>query len=82
MYDAPCQNACPADNNAWGYVTLISEGKFKEAIAVIKERNPFPQTMGRICFHPCETKCRREQAESPVAICALKRFAADYDLES
>ena len=82
LFDAPCQNACPADNNAWGYVTLISEGKFKEAIAVIKERNPFPQTMGRICFHPCETKCRREQVESPVAICALKRFAADYDLES
>ena len=82
LFDAPCQNACPADNNAWGYVTLISEGKFKEAIAVIKERNPFPATMGRICFHPCEVKCRREQVESPVAICALKRFAADYDLES
>ncbi|MBM4331453.1 MAG: NADH-quinone oxidoreductase subunit NuoF [Deltaproteobacteria bacterium] len=82
IFAAPCQNACPADNNAWGYVTLISEGKFKEAIAVIKERNPFPQTMGRICFHPCEAKCRREQVESPVAICALKRFAADYDVES
>jgi NADH-quinone oxidoreductase subunit F len=82
LFDAPCQNACPADNNAWGYITLISEGKFKEAIAVIKERNPFPATMGRICFHPCEVKCRREQVESPVAICALKRFAADYDLES
>jgi NADH-quinone oxidoreductase subunit F len=82
LFDAPCQNACPADNNAWGYVTLISEVKFKEAIAVIKERNPFPATMGRICFHPCERKCRREQVESPVAICALKRFAADYNLES
>jgi NADH-quinone oxidoreductase subunit F len=82
LFDAPCQNACPADNNAWGYITLISEGKFKEAIAVIKERNPFPATMGRICFHPCEPKCRREQVESPIAICALKRFAADYDRES
>jgi NADH-quinone oxidoreductase subunit F len=82
LFDAPCQNACPADNNAWGYVTLISEGKFKEALAVIKERNPFPATMGRICFHPCEAKCRREQVESPVAICALKRFAADADMES
>ena len=82
LFDAPCQNACPADNNAWGYVTLLSEGKFKEAIAVIKERNPFPATMGRICFHPCESKCRREQVEEPVAICALKRFAADYDRES
>jgi len=82
LFDAPCQNACPADNNAWGYVTLISEKKFKEAIAVIRERNPFPATMGRICFHPCESKCRREQVEAPVAICALKRFAADYDMES
>jgi NADH-quinone oxidoreductase subunit F len=82
MFDAPCQNACPADNNAWGYVTLISEGKFKEAMAVIKERNPLPATMGRICFHPCEAKCRREQVESPIGICALKRFAADYDMES
>ena len=82
LFDAPCQNACPADNNAWGYVTLISEGKFKEAIVVIKERNPFPATMGRICFHPCEPKCRREQVESPIGICALKRFAADYDRES
>ncbi len=82
LFDAPCQNACPADNNAWGYVTLLSEGKFKEAIAVIKERNPFPATMGRICFHPCESKCQREQVETAVAICALKRFAADYDRES
>jgi NADH-quinone oxidoreductase subunit F len=82
LFDASCQNVCPADNNAWGYVTLISEGKFKEAIAVIKERNPFPRTMGRICFHPCEAKCRREQVETPVAICALKRFAADYDMDS
>jgi NADH-quinone oxidoreductase subunit F len=82
LFDAPCQNACPADNNAWGYVTLISEGRFKEALSVIKERNPFPATMGRICFHPCEAKCRREQVDSPVGICALKRFAADYDMES
>jgi NADH-quinone oxidoreductase subunit F len=82
LFDAPCQNACPADNNAWGYVTLIGEGKFKEALAVIKERNPFPATMGRICFHPCEAKCRREQVEAPVGICALKRFAADYDMDS
>jgi NADH-quinone oxidoreductase subunit F len=82
LFDAPCENACPADNNVWGYVTLISEGNFKEALAVIKERNPFPATMGRICFHPCEAKCRREQVESPVAICALKRFAADTDMES
>jgi NADH-quinone oxidoreductase subunit F len=80
LFDAPCQNACPTDQNAWGYVTLISEGKFKEAIALIKEANPFPAVLGRVCYHPCESKCRRAQIDQPVAICALKRFAADVDM--
>ncbi len=79
LFDAPCQNACPTDQNAWGYVTLISEGRFREAIEVIKADNPFPGVCGRVCFHPCESKCRRRQIDEPVAICALKRFAADYD---
>ncbi len=82
LFDAPCQNACPADQNAWGYVTLISEGKFKEAIAVIKEANPLPATLGRVCVHPCEEKCRRAQIDAPVSICSLKRFAADVDMNS
>ena len=82
LFDAPCQNACPTDQNAWGYVTLISEGKLKEAIAVIKEDNPFPAVCGRVCIHPCESKCRRNQIDEPVAICSLKRFAADYDMNS
>lgn len=82
LFDAPCQNACPTDQNAWGYVTLISEGRFKEAIAVIKEANPFPAVLGRVCVHPCETKCRRGQIDEPVGICALKRFVADTDMSS
>jgi NADH-quinone oxidoreductase subunit F len=82
LFDAPCQNACPADQNAWGYVTLISEGRLKEAIAVIKEANPFPATLGRVCVHPCEAKCRRAQIDAPVSICALKRFAADADMRT
>lgn len=82
LFDAPCQNACPTDQNAWGYVTLISEGRFKEAIAVIKEANPLPGVLGRICVHPCESKCRRGQVDEPVSICALKRFAADTDMQS
>ncbi len=82
LFDAPCQNACPTDQNSWGYVTLISEGKFKEAIALIKEANPFPATLGRVCVHPCESKCRRSQVDEPVAICALKRFVADVDLNT
>ncbi len=82
LFDAPCQNACPADQNAWGYVTLISEGKMKEAIAVIKESNPFPATLGRVCVHPCEAKCRRAQIDAPISICSLKRYAADVDMKS
>jgi NADH-quinone oxidoreductase subunit F len=82
LFDAPCQNACPADQNAWGYVTLISEGKFKEAIALIKEANPLPAVLGRVCVHPCENKCRRGQIDDAVSICALKRFAADTDMNS
>jgi NADH-quinone oxidoreductase subunit F len=82
LFDAPCQNACPTGQNAWGYVTLISEGKFKEAIAVIKDANPFPAVLGRVCVHPCEDKCRRNQVDKAVAICALKRFAADKDMNS
>jgi NADH-quinone oxidoreductase subunit F len=82
LFDAPCQNACPADQNAWGYVSLIGEGKFREAIEVIKESNPFPATCGRVCFHPCEGKCRRNQVDNAVAICSLKRFAADTDMNS
>lgn len=82
LFDAPCQNACPADQNAWGYVTLIGEGKFREAIALIKESNPFPGVCGRVCFHPCEGKCRRNQVDKSVAICSLKRFAADMDMNS
>jgi NADH-quinone oxidoreductase subunit F len=82
LFDAPCQNACPADQNAWGYVTLIGEGRFKEAIAVIKEANPLPAVLGRVCVHPCESKCRRAQVDDAVSICALKRFAADTDMAS
>lgn len=82
LFDAPCQNACPTDQNAWGYVTLISEGRFRDAIEVIKADNPFPGVCGRVCFHPCESKCRRRQIDEPVAICALKRFVADYDRNS
>ena len=82
LFDAPCQNACPADQNAWGYVTLIGEGRMKEAIAVIKEANPFPATLGRVCVHPCEAKCRRAQIDAPVSICSLKRYAADVDMAS
>ncbi len=75
---SPCKVACPAKVNAQGYVQLISKRKFKEALDLIRENNPFPAICGRICHHPCEEKCLRLKIDEPIAINNLKRFAADY----
>jgi heterodisulfide reductase subunit A-like polyferredoxin len=74
---APCVRACPANLNAQGYVQLIKAGKFPEALSIIMDRLPLPGTIGRICPHPCEVDCRRQEVDEPVAICNLKRFVAD-----
>ncbi len=74
---APCVRACPANFSAQGYVQLIKEHKFPEALAIIMDRLPLPGTIGRICPHPCETDCRRQEVDEPIAICNLKRFVAD-----
>jgi len=77
-YDrAPCVRACPANLSAQGYVQLIKAGKFPESLALIMDRLPLPGTIGRICPHPCETDCRRQEIDEPIAICSLKRFVAD-----
>lgn len=75
----PCQRTCPAGINISGYLKEIAEGRFLEAVQIIKERNPFPTVIGRICPRPCETNCRRDYVDEPVAINFLKRFAADYE---
>ncbi len=74
---APCVRACPANLSAQGYVQLIKAGKYNESLQLIMERLPLPGTIGRICPHPCESDCRRQELDEPVAICSLKRFAAD-----
>ena len=83
MGDAPayCEAECPMHTDVKGYVNLIAEGKHKEAISVIREKLFLPATLGRICAHPCEDKCKREEVfRQPMAVAALKRFAADnYD---
>ncbi|HHE75121.1 MAG TPA: FAD-dependent oxidoreductase [Desulfobacteraceae bacterium] len=63
------------------YVAAIASGKYEKAVDIIRERNPFPAVCGRICIHPCETKCRRGELDEPVAIRSLKRFASDWYFE-
>ena len=74
---APCTITCPAEINVQGYVQLIKMGKYEEAVKLIMERLPLPGVLGRVCPHPCEDKCRRAEMDQAVAICSLKRFAAD-----
>jgi heterodisulfide reductase subunit A len=77
----PCRATCPAGVNVPGYVALISQGKFKEAIELHKKMNPLPLVCGRVCNHLCESACNRKEVDAPVAIRNLKRFIADYALE-
>jgi heterodisulfide reductase subunit A-like polyferredoxin len=78
---SPCKNTCPAETSAQGYIALIQAGRYKEALDVVKEYNPFPASVGRVCNHPCEEKCNRGKLDSPVSICSLKRFVADWVYE-
>jgi len=73
----PCRLGCPANVNVQGYVTLMSQGRYKEAVDLIREVNPLPAICGYVCPHPCEDRCNRREVDEPIAIAALKRFAAD-----
>lgn len=75
----PCRHACPAHVDVARYVRLVADGKPAEALAVIREKVPFPASLGRVCIHPCETACRRDALNEAIAIKTLKRFAADND---
>jgi heterodisulfide reductase subunit A-like polyferredoxin len=74
---APCRDACPAGQRAQGYIALIREGRWQDAMRVIKMDNPFPGICGRICNHRCETACNRSLVDEPINIRALKRFVTD-----
>jgi len=76
---APCQNACPAGVDVPGFVSLVGEKRYDKAIALHRERNPLTAICSRVCFHPCESKCRRSTLDEPVAIRTLKRFMADQE---
>jgi len=79
---APCSGACPAGIHVQGYLALIAEGRFQEAIDLVRQEIPFPGICGRICTHPCETECRRTEIDEPVAIRQLKRFVADWEINN
>lgn len=81
MVLSACQHACPAGIDVPNYVAAIACGNYEKAVDIIRERNPFPAVCGRICIHPCETKCRRGELDDPIAIRTLKRFASDWYFE-
>jgi formate dehydrogenase major subunit len=77
---APCVMKCPANIDIQAYLRQAGNGNFETALRIIKEKNPFPLVCGRVCPHPCESECRRQLVDSPVAINYVKRFLADWDI--
>jgi NADH-quinone oxidoreductase subunit F len=77
---APCQSACPAGVDVPGFVSLIGEKRYDEALKLHRERNPFAAVCARVCFHTCEVKCRRSTIDEPISIRGLKRYMADQEI--
>jgi NADH-quinone oxidoreductase subunit F len=82
LFDAPCQNTCPAGTNVPGYIQLIIQGKYSKAYDLNLVDNPLPSICGRVCEHPCEDRCQRGQLDESIAIRELKRFCVDKAFES
>ena len=76
----PCQEACPAHIDIQGYLQLVAQGRALESMNLIRETNPLPSIIGRICPRPCESACRRNLVDQSLAICWIKRFAGDQSL--
>jgi NADPH-dependent glutamate synthase beta subunit-like oxidoreductase len=74
----PCVSNCPAHIDVPGYITLVGEKRYDDAIRLIRKDNPFPCACGYVCEHPCETRCRRMMLDDAINIRGIKRFAADY----
>ena len=74
----PCVALCPAQVDIPGYIALVGEGRYADAIRLIRKDNPFPTTCGFICEHPCEARCRRNMIDDSINIRGLKRVAADF----
>ena len=78
LFKSPCQHTCPAGMDVPAYIALIRAGRIDDAYKVLKRTNPFPSVCGRVCRHPCESKCRRGHLDEPLAIMHLKRFITDH----
>ncbi len=79
---APCKTACPAHIAVQGYIQLAAQGRYLEALQLIKKENPFPAVCGRICPHACESECTRGMLDAPIAIDEIKKFIADRELQA
>ncbi|MDF1569733.1 MAG: NADH-ubiquinone oxidoreductase-F iron-sulfur binding region domain-containing protein, partial [Spirochaetaceae bacterium] len=77
---ASCQSACPAAVDVPGFVSLVGEGRYAEALKLHRERNPFASVCARVCFHTCEDKCRRSTLDDAVAIRSVKRYLVDQEV--
>src|SRR3990172_383221 len=77
LYKAKCINACPIRQDVPGYLSLVAEGRYEEAISLIYQTNPLPGVCGRVCTHPCTGVCLRAETDEPLNIAKIKRFAAD-----
>lgn len=75
---SPCKFRCPAHMDAHGYIALAGQGRWQEALDVVRRTTPFAGVLGRVCFHPCEENCSRRLVDDPLDIPGIKRFAADY----
>ncbi len=78
---APCKTNCPAHIAVQGYIKLAAQGKYREALELIRKENPFPAVCGRICNRRCEDACTRGNVDDPIAIDEIKKFIADQELD-
>jgi len=85
LYDpktSPCIAGCPAETNIQGYIKLMQQKEYEEAVRLLWEKNPMPSVCGRVCFHPCTEKCARGGIEEPLNIPAIERFLGDWAIEN
>ena len=79
---APCKATCPANVSVQGWIALMNQGNYADAVALFKKDHPFPGVCGRVCHHPCEGACTRRQLDQPLGIQYLHRYLGDWDLQA